>query len=150
MRTLGGFGGLKKVKENTTTPFRAFCSKKMGEANKGAFFSHHTPFSSTRLHILEKEKGERMRLQEFMDKYRDPNDRALYNEYVLSNKVELVDDFKKVKKAKERAPMRVKNISISRRVYLGVENITASVCAYYFLNVTVFLTSQVPSPVPGT
>jgi hypothetical protein len=90
-----------------------------------------------------------MTLQGFMDKYRDPDDRVLYDEYTLCDKDKLVNNFKKAKEAKENAPpTRVNNISVSKRVYAKVENITASVCSYHFLNV--FLTHHVLSLVPGT
>ena len=41
VRLLGGFGGFKQAKERPTTPFGAFCSKKMGEGNVGMVFPHY-------------------------------------------------------------------------------------------------------------
>ena len=38
VRLLGGFGGFKLAKQHPTTPFGAFCSKKMGEENIGMDF----------------------------------------------------------------------------------------------------------------
>ncbi len=38
VRLLGGIGGFKKATQGTTTPFGAFCSKKLEEMNIGALF----------------------------------------------------------------------------------------------------------------
>ena len=38
VRILGGIGGFKKVIQGSTTPFGAFCSKKLGEINRGTLF----------------------------------------------------------------------------------------------------------------
>ena len=82
-----------------------------------------------------------------MDKYRDPSDSKLRDEYSLCNKGELVDNFQKAKEAKatQSAPMRVKSSSVSKRVYSKVGNITASVRSYYFLEPISY-----PSLVSGT
>lgn len=38
MQLLGGIGGFKKATQGTTTPFGAFCSKKLEEINIGVLF----------------------------------------------------------------------------------------------------------------
>jgi len=93
--------------------------------------------------FLDKEKGHRMTLQDFLDKYHD--DKNLKAEYEQCNKGTLIDDFKVAKQAKASIPMRVSNISITKAVYAKVGNITASVRSYYLLEHISY-----PSLVPGT
>lgn len=69
-------------------------------------------------------------LQDFLERYK--NDKTLRSEYGLCDKKALVTDFQSAQKEKENAPLQVKNISVSKRVYFKIANITAGVRSHYF------------------
>lgn len=126
-------GSFKKAKQHSTTPFGAFCAKKLEKANIGMFFFLISiPLLQPSYNILplDKEKGYRMTLQEFLESYQ--NDESLRKEYRDCDKPTLVKEHQ-TKKVKECVPTRIPNISISREVYLRLERITASVRSYGFL-----------------
>jgi hypothetical protein len=79
-----------------------------------------------------------MTLQDLLQRYHlensDNGPRMLYDEYNKCDKEALVDNFKvcKAQKAEDNAPTKVKNISISKKVYAKLKNITTSVCCISF------------------
>lgn len=114
--------------------FGAFLSNKMEEENCGVCFFLYCfrQFADIILH-LEKGRGDRTTLQDVLQRYHD--DEVLRDEYQNSNKDTLVDIFKlrKAQEAKESGPMQIQNISVSKKVYAKVGNITANVSSSYLL-----------------
>ena len=139
MRLLGGIGGFKKATQGTTTPFGAFCSKKLEGMNIGTLFSHisvllfQCPYVVL---VLDKEIGHKTTLQGFLTSY-TTND-ALKEPYKASNKEALLTNFLNVKKAKESVPMRKSNVAISLAVSSKMKRVTASVCFYSITFLTYF------------
>ena len=134
MRLLGGIGGFKKVTHGATTPFGAFCAKKLNEMNYGALFSLtvlllHGPYI---LLILGKEIGHKTTLLEFLTSY--SHDKDLQKEYKDSDKETLLTNFCDIKKAKESVPKKLSNVAISKAVTLKMDRIISYVCPLYFLN----------------
>lgn len=138
VRLLGGFGGFRKAKQRSTSPFGAWLSKKIEEENRGGLF---LPLCfrqcSYIILLLDKHKGDRTTLQDLLQRYRlensdDDGPKMLHDEYNNCDKEAVIDDFKvrKAQEAEENAVTKVKNISISKKVYAKLGNITASVRSY--------------------
>ena len=139
MRLLGGIGGFKKVTHGATTPFGAFCAKKLNEMNYGVLLSLavlllHGPYV---LLILGKEIGHKTTLPEFLMSY--SHDEDLKQEYKDSDKKTLLADFDDIKKARESVPKKLSNVAISKAVTLKMDRIISYVCPLSFLDA--YLTS---------
>jgi len=86
--------------------------------------------SSYSIFLLDKDKGDRTTLQEFLERYKFTKELQL--EFGSWDNQELIRTFNDAKEEKESPPMRVVNISVSKTVLGRVENITSSVCSHRF------------------
>ena len=86
--------------------------------------------SSYTIFLLDKDKGDRTTLPEFLDRYKITEELQL--EFGSWDNKDLIQAFNDAKEEKERPPMRVVNISVSKTVLGRVENITSSVCSHRF------------------